>query len=194
MKEAEQQAKARPQRLKPQGKCAVHGTAEAVLLSRTAAFQQAPGRARANHASARSVPLRCLCATVRRAGRLLTRRYEEGLRRAGVSSAQCELMMKMSAAGASSQGTLAKLLETDQTTLSRNLKLLLERRWIETLEDGRDGRRRTYRLASVGLAVLAEAEHCWRQAQEEMERRLGGPMAELWPVLDRILSAARKAA
>jgi len=102
--------------------------------------------------------------------------------------------MKMSAAGASSQGTLAKLLETDQTTLSRNLKLLLERRWIETLEDGRDGRRRTYRLASVGLAVLAEAEHCWRQAQEEMERRLGGPMAELWPVLDRILSAARKAA
>jgi len=126
-------------------------------------------------------------------GRLLTRRYEEALRPAGVSSAQFELMMALRAAGASSQGTLAKLLETDQTTLSRNLKLLLQRRWIETLEDGRDGRRRTHRLTTPGLAVLEDAQRCWRQAQEAMERRLGTPIAELWPSLDRILSAARKA-
>jgi DNA-binding MarR family transcriptional regulator len=131
---------------------------------------------------------------VRRTGRLLTRRYEEALRPAGVTSAQFELMITLRAAGASSQGKLAELLEADQTTLSRNLKLLLQRRWIEALEDGRDGRRRTYRLTASGLAVLPEAQRCWRQAQEEMERRLGGPMAELWPALDRILSAARRAA
>jgi DNA-binding MarR family transcriptional regulator len=127
-------------------------------------------------------------------GRLLTRRYEEALRPAGVSSAQFELMMTLRATGANSQGKLADLLETDQTTLSRNLKLLLQRRWIGTLEDGRDGRRRTYRITAPGLAVLQNAQSCWRQAQEEMEQRLGAPIAELWPSLDRILSAARKAA
>ena len=130
---------------------------------------------------------------MRRAGRLLTRRYEEALRPAGVTSAQFELMITLRGVGASSQGELAGLLETDQTTLSRNLKLLLQRRWIETLEDGHDGRRRTYRPTMLGLSVLQEAQRCWRQAQEEMERRLGGPIAELWPALDRILSAAREA-
>ncbi len=146
---------------------------------------------RANEPAA---PPRCLCATVRRAGRLLTRRYEEALRPVGVTSAQFELMVTLGAAGASSQRKLAGLLETDQTTLSRNMKLLLSRHWVETLEDGRDARQRMYRLTALGLEVLAEAQRCWRQAQEEMQRRLGAPMAELWPALDRILSASRKAA
>ena len=139
------------------------------------------------------MPTRCLCATVRRASRLLTRRYEDALRPAGMSTSQFELMITLRTAGASNQSSLARLVETDQTTLSRNLKLLLQRRWIETLEDGHDGRRRTYRPTMLGLSVLQEAQRCWRQAQEEMERRLGGPIAELWPALDRILSAAREA-
>lgn len=136
--------------------------------------------------------MRCLCATVRRAGRLLNRRYEEALRPAGMSTSQFELMMTLRFAGASGQDKLARLLETDQTTLSRNLKLLLNERWIEVVADQQDARRRTYRITQLGLAVLGEAQRLWRQAHDDMERLIGEPMSNLWSLLDRILNAARK--
>ena len=135
--------------------------------------------------------MQCLCATVRRAARLLNRRYEEALRPAGVSPSQFELMMTLRTAGPVDQAKLAQFIEIDQTTLSRNLKLLLAERWIEATTNTRDARRRTYRLTKLGLAVLAEAQRYWRQAHEETERLLGGPISELAPALTRILQAAR---
>jgi DNA-binding MarR family transcriptional regulator len=129
---------------------------------------------------------------MRRAGRLLTRRYEEALSPAGVTVSQYELMMTVRAAGPVEQKRLAELLETDQTTLSRNLKLLLAERWVEVGADARDGRRRRYRLTRLGLGVLGEAERRWRAAHEEMERRLGGSMAAVWAGLDRVLESARE--
>jgi DNA-binding MarR family transcriptional regulator len=140
------------------------------------------------------MPTRCLCAAVRRAGRLLNRRYEEALRPAGISPSQFELMMTLRIAGAIDQNKLAQLVETDQTTLSRNLKLLLNERWLEASKGKHDARRRTYRITPLGQAVLREAQRCWQQAHQETERLLGGPVSEVWPVLDRILQAARSPA
>ena len=85
-------------------------------------------------------------------------------------------------------------METDQTTLSRNLKLLLDERWIEAAKDGQDARRRTYRATKLGLAVLTEAQRCWHKAHAETERLLGAPVSDLWPTLERILHAARGSA
>ncbi len=139
--------------------------------------------------AATPVQMRCLCATVRRAGRLLTRRYEEALRPAGVSVSQFELMMVLQASGPVGQTALAARLDTDQTTLSRNIKVLLRERWIEEAKSLEDARRRTYTVSTIGSAVLAEATHCWQRVHSEMARLL--PMAELWPALDRITDAAR---
>jgi DNA-binding MarR family transcriptional regulator len=89
------------------------------------------------------------------------------------------------------QARLAALLETDQTTLSRNLKLLLARGWVEMASDDRDGRRRRYRLSGPGTVALRDAKACWDVVHREMEGLLGGSMEDLWPVLDRIQDAAR---
>jgi DNA-binding MarR family transcriptional regulator len=134
--------------------------------------------------------MRCLCASVRRAGRLLTRRYEEALRPAGINVSQYELMMTLRAAQPIGQAALAALLDVDQTTLSRNIKVLLRERWIEESKADQDARRRTYALTNVGSTVLAEATHCWQRVHDEMGRLV--PMAELWPVLDRVTNAARQ--
>jgi DNA-binding MarR family transcriptional regulator len=135
---------------------------------------------------------RCLCATVRRAARLLNRRYEDALRPNGLSPSQFELMMTLHHAGASSQTSLAQRLETDQTTLSRNLHLLKRQRWVATGTPAADARQRTYRLTPSGRALLEEAQRCWHLAHAEMERQLGEPVSALWPMLDRILAAARE--
>jgi len=134
--------------------------------------------------------MRCLCATVRRAGRLLTGKYEEALRPAGMSVSQFELMMTIQSIGVAGQGQLAQVLETDQTTLSRNIKLMLRERWIEESKSAEDARRRTYSVSRLGSAVLAEAMRCWQRVHSEMGRLL--PMANLWPVLDQVLDAARQ--
>ncbi len=132
---------------------------------------------------------RCLCATVRRAGRLLTRRYEEALQPAGITVSQFELMMTLRAAQPIGQTALATLLDIDQTTLSRNIKVLLRERWIEESAAAQDARRRSYSLSKLGAEVLAEASRCWQRVHDEMARVL--PMTGLWPTLDRITEAAR---
>jgi DNA-binding MarR family transcriptional regulator len=134
--------------------------------------------------------MRCLCATVRRAGRLLTRRYEDALRPAGINVSQYELMMTVRAAQPIGQAALATLLDIDQTTLSRNIKVLLRERWIEESKADRDARRRTYTVSKLGSAVLTDATSYWQRVHDEMGRLL--PMADLWPVLDRVTNAARQ--
>ncbi len=133
----------------------------------------------------------CLCAAVRRTGRLLTRRYDEALRPTGMNAAQFELMNTVYAAQPVNQISLAKILEADQTTLSRNLKLLLEMEWIETSIDAKDGRRRSYRVTAKGLSVLQEATRCWSRINKEMEALLGMSGTEVWLTLDRVMDAVR---
>jgi DNA-binding MarR family transcriptional regulator len=137
------------------------------------------------------VSMRCLCATVRRAARLLNRKYEEALAPAGVTPGQFEMMMVLRHAGPADQTKLASLLETDQTTLSRNLRLMEKERWIVEERSAADARKRIYRLTSLGGSVLAEAQRRWHDVHAQMERELGEPMSQLWPTLDRILMVAR---
>lgn len=132
--------------------------------------------------------MRCLCATVRRTGRLLTRQYEDALRPAGMTVSQFELMNAVRAMEPVDQSRLSKQLETDQTTLSRNIKLLLTLGWVTTGSE-QDGRRSSYRLSEAGVKTLREATRHWQRVHDRMEARLG--LSELWPILDRIQDAAR---
>lgn len=137
-------------------------------------------------------PMRCVCAGLRRTARLLSRHYEEALRPAGVSPSQFELLSTLQAMKAADQAQLVKMLETDQTTLSRNLKLLLAQGWVETAQDERDARRRVYRVSDVGQAVLREASELWYAVHERVHGLLGEHMEEVWPALDRIQDVARR--
>ena len=132
-----------------------------------------------------------MCATVRRAARLLNRRYEEALAPAGVTPGQFELLMVLHHAGPTDQTRLADLLEADQTTLSRNLRLLERERWIAQERSAADARKRFYRLTPLGSGVLGNARRLWLGVHEEMERALGEPLGQVWPMLDRLLVAAR---
>src|SRR5258708_30558299 len=115
----------------------------------------------------------CLCAAVRRTGRLLTRRYDEALRPTGMNAAQFELMNTVYAAQPVNQISLAKILEADQTTLSRNLKLLQEMEWIERSIDAKDRRRRSYRVTAQGLSALQSATRRSSRINTPIEPRLG---------------------
>lgn len=121
----------------------------------------------------------------------MTRRYEEALRPAGVSVSQYELMVTLKTAKAVDQKTLGSLLEMDQTTLSRNVGLLVRMGWIETAPDARDGRRKSYRLTVASEVILAKAMICWNGVHQEITDAMGASMWDVWPVLDKIRDVAR---
>ncbi|HEU4373786.1 MAG TPA: MarR family transcriptional regulator, partial [Telluria sp.] len=67
---------------------------------------------------------------------------------------------------------LAERLGTERTTLTRNLKPLIEAQWV-TLEAGADSRQRIVTITAAGRAKVKEAYVAWRAAQNALEDLLG---------------------
>jgi DNA-binding MarR family transcriptional regulator len=97
---------------------------------------------------------------MRRSSRLLTRYYEKEMTEAGLTPAQFELLTVLSRRPGVSQSELVEVLEVDQTTLSRNMKVLLERGWIMGCGAAGDKRRVIYSLAAAGKRVFRDAVPC----------------------------------
>lgn len=134
--------------------------------------------------------MRCYCARTRQVARRLTRFYEAELREAGMKPAQFELMANLRGRPGSSQSELAAVLDVDQTTLSRNLKVLIEQGWVSVTAAKEDGRRGEYRLSAEGRKALQLAEPCWRRAMAKMEERLGAEAEGVWLMLDALSAGA----
>lgn len=116
--------------------------------------------------------LPCLCANFRRAARALTQLYDEALRPAGLRATQFTLLQALDLAGEVSQGELGRLLVMDSTTLTRTLRLLSSRGWIEA-HPGQDRRERRLRLSASGRRKLARATPRWRRVQARLRSRTG---------------------
>lgn len=139
------------------------------------------------------VELPCACATVRRAARAVTQLYDEILRAHEIEGAQFALLAMIGKSGECAQASLAERFDFDKTTMSRNLRLLARKKWIEFVR-GEDGRERRVRLTSIGRERLAAAKPGWRAAQD----RLRGSMTQrdwtaMLALLGRVTNAARTA-
>jgi DNA-binding MarR family transcriptional regulator len=135
----------------------------------------------------------CACAAVRRTARAVTQLYDEVLRAHHIEGAQFALLAMIGQSGECTQASLAERFDFDKTTMSRNLRLLAKKKWIEFVRGG-DGRERRVRLTSTGEKRLAAAKPAWRAAQD----RLRGSMRQRdWDVMlamfGRVTSAARSA-
>ena len=76
--------------------------------------------------------LPCMCASLRRAARAVTQRYDEALRPAGIRLTQFTLLQMLSLTGPLTQGALSEQLAMDSTTLSRTLKPVEKAGWIRS--------------------------------------------------------------
>ena len=79
-------------------------------------------------------------------------------------------------------------LNLDASTLTRNLRPLIDHGWIELLP-GPDARSRRIVTTAKGRALRLEARRHWRAAQQALTDRLGAEtVAELHTLLDRVLA------
>ena len=125
----------------------------------------------------------CLCNALRQASRAVSRLYDEELRSVGLRTTQYSLLRYLEHCGEVRQRDLGAVTSLDETTLTRNLRPLLEGGWV-AIDAGEDRREKLIRLTDAGAAKLREARPAWERAQQRMRARL--PKAE-WSSLLAVL-------
>jgi DNA-binding MarR family transcriptional regulator len=134
----------------------------------------------------------CACAAIRRTSRLITQLYEEELRD-HLATPQFGLLSMIEGYPGCNQAMLARQLDFDKTTLSRNLKLMESKGWI-THAASDDRRERGYRVTNPGLKLLKAARPGWKRAQERLRSAMTGDHWEaMWRTFDNLANAAHRA-
>src|SRR4051812_20490422 len=119
-----------------------------------------------------TVPLSCMCASFRRASRVLTQHYDAAMRPLGLKATQFALLQALSLAGEVSQGRLGEILAIDSTTLTRTLAIMEHRGWIAS-RSGEDHRERLLSLSKDGRAQFNRALPHWEKVQRELRAKFG---------------------
>jgi DNA-binding MarR family transcriptional regulator len=127
----------------------------------------------------------CVCATLRKASRIITLMYDEFLRPSGLRVTQYSLLKNVLARQPVTVNHLAEATVTDRTTLTRNLRILAQGGFIR-IREGEDRREREVTLTPRGRDALAKAGPCWERAQANVLARLG---EDRWKALREELGA-----
>ncbi|MBL8176827.1 MAG: winged helix DNA-binding protein [Bryobacterales bacterium] len=132
----------------------------------------------------------CLCATLRRATRVVTQLYEEAFRPLGLTAPQYTVMAVLTFGGPMPHTRLGELLATDATTLTRTLQLMTRNGWIETAT-GQDRRQRIVSLTGEGAAIFERAKPVWQAVQQKLYQAYGtAEWSRLFTLVDRATEGA----
>ena len=126
-------------------------------------------------------PLVCVCASLRRGARAVTRLYDRALSGTGLRVPQLTLLYVLSKQPDETlvQGMIAELLAIDRTTLTRTLATMARRGLIRPRASD-DKRERLWSITSAGKLRLAKALPRWENVQQRLRHRIG---AERWDFL-----------
>jgi DNA-binding MarR family transcriptional regulator len=120
----------------------------------------------------------------------VSRLYDDELRRAGLRTTQYSLLRRLSYAGEVRQRDLGGLTSLDETTLTRNLRPLIDAGWV-AISPGEDRREKLVRLTRDGTAKLREARPAWERAQQRLRSRLPeGTWSNLLKLLPEVAQLA----
>jgi len=141
-----------------------------------AAFAAAPAAARG-----------CTNLKLRQLTRRVSQHYDRIVAASGLKTTQYSLLSFIVRLGPVRPGELARAMEMDASTLTRNLQPLAAHGWIE-IGPGADRRSRVVTATASGRAARDAAQREWKRAQLALNRRLGeARVAELHVLLDACL-------
>ncbi len=123
-------------------------------------------------ADAREAIANCIGLNARLAARQITRIFDARLARSGFTLAQFGLLAQIAGARDDTIGALAERSGLDQSTLSRNLRLLEQAGLIEIAAVETDLRRRVVWLTEHGARRLEEALPTWRAVNDDLAKLL----------------------
>ena len=117
-------------------------------------------------------PLGCTNLKLRQLNRIVTRHYDSHVASAGLKNTQYSLLSHVATLGPIRPSDLAKRMQMDASTLTRNMQPLVAQGWLK-IGAGADARSRLVEVTEAGRTKRAEGKVAWKQAQLELNLRLG---------------------
>ncbi|MDO9403412.1 MAG: MarR family winged helix-turn-helix transcriptional regulator [Polaromonas sp.] len=118
--------------------------------------------------------LGCTNLRLRQLMRRVAQHYDLEMAQAGLKTTQYSLLSHVLKLGPVRPGDLARAMKFSASTLTRNLKPLVDAGWV-TLAAGSDARSRSVAITDEGRTKQAEARRHWKAAQQSLNQALGAP-------------------
>jgi DNA-binding MarR family transcriptional regulator len=136
----------------------------------------------------------CACFNFRKASRSVTQLFDQILAPSGLRSTQLVILITGQLLGPSSIARLARELVMDRSTLTRNLKPLMNM-GLMRFSHNEGGKQKSVELTVDGQAALLKTAPYWEQAQSHLVNRFGPEswnriMGDLSAVVDATRSGA----
>ncbi|MCW5623593.1 MAG: winged helix-turn-helix transcriptional regulator [Burkholderiales bacterium] len=142
--------------------------------------------------AARSAVGGCTCSKLRRLTRRVTAVYDRALSPVGMRVTQYSLLSNLRGVEGVPVSRLAQSLDMDRTTLTRNLKPLLQVGWVALEPSPDDARVRLVLLTPTGAEQWRAARSYWQSAQQEVTATIGASaLAGLHTMLDEYVPLFR---
>lgn len=117
-------------------------------------------------------PQGCTNLKLRQLGRMVTRHYDSYVAEVGLKNTQYALLSHVVKLGPIRPSDLARRMQMDASTLTRNLQLLVALGWV-TVGAGENARSRLVDATAAGQAKRVEGRRAWEAAQTALNERLG---------------------
>lgn len=134
-------------------------------------------------------PQGCTNLKLRQLGRIVTRHYDRYLASAGLKNTQYALLSHVVKLGPIRPGDLARRMQMDASTLTRNLQPMVAQGWLK-IGEGEDARSRLVCATAQGQEKRTQGQRAWKQAQLALNDLLG---AERVMALHELLDASIEA-
>lgn len=133
----------------------------------------------------------CAHANLRKAMRVVSQAYDAALKPSGLRTTQFTLLAVLARRGAVAMTKLADILVMDRTTLTRNLKPLRAKGWLDIGRE-EDDRVRLVSITESGREAVAQATPLWRTAQNRVAHAFGeGRLSTMVGDLNALVEAVR---
>jgi len=140
-----------------------------------------------------AAPQGCTNLKLRQLGRMVNRHYDHHLSAVGLKSTQYALLSCVVKLGPIRPSDVARRLQMDASTLTRNLQPMVAQGWL-TVGAGENARSRLIEATAAGIALRAQAQRAWKAAQTALNHRLGvAQVSALHDLLDASMAALDEA-
>jgi DNA-binding MarR family transcriptional regulator len=132
-------------------------------------------------------PQGCTNIKLRQLMRRVAKHYDDEVGKTGLKGTQYSLLSYVVKLGPIRPSDLAREMKIGASTLTRNMRPLIDAGWLE-LGPGADGRSRLLSVTQAGREKRQEAQRRWRVAQEGINHTLGARrVVELHALIDECL-------
>jgi len=114
----------------------------------------------------------CLAVRIRLLNRSVTNIFDNALRPLGVKVSQLNVLTVVAKRGPISPRDVAKQLNMEKSTLSRNVDRMRAHGWLK-VSSGDSGRQQILEIGRAGRKLIEEALPLWKRAQADTKAMLG---------------------